>query len=170
MSGAPAEAAPARRTRRWVWALLILSLSANLLIIGVLLGSMWAVRKGGFWHAPVAFERSQRFMRGLPPERRQEIRAIFFDYRPRLEPYWREVRQARIAIGRMIEAGGYSREELYAAMETLFQKELAARQAAKPMVADMVARLDPDDRTHFLSVFVPYLDEIQNGPKHKPPP
>jgi hypothetical protein len=49
-------------------------------------------------------------------------------------------------------------------MEKLFQKEMAARQAAKPMVSDMMAQLKPNERLHFLSVFLPYLDEVQAQP------
>jgi uncharacterized membrane protein len=171
MSGAAAEngAVAVRRAPRWVWALLILSLAVNLLILGVALGSVWAMRSGGYWDAPVAFERSQRFMGRLPEARRREIRAIFFEYRARLAPYWREVRAARVAIGRLIEKGGYSGQEFDAALDALFQKELAARQAIKPMVAEMVAKLEPDERTHFLSVFFPYLDDFQTRAGGNPP-
>lgn len=153
-----------RRTPRWMWALLILSLALNLMILGIVCGSLWAVRHGGLWDAPIAFERSQRFMHGLPRERRAEIKTVFFSHKPGLVPFWREVRQARLAIGRLIKRGGYSEAELNASMEDLFQKEMAARQAAKPMVASMMARLRPNERLHFLSVFLPYLDEAQAQP------
>ncbi|WP_088343743.1 MULTISPECIES: periplasmic heavy metal sensor [Rhodomicrobium] len=166
MSSAAAAPGPeiVRRTPRWIWILLIVSLSANVLVIGVVCGSMWAVRKGGLWDMPVALERSQRFMDGLPAERRGEIKGIFFDYKARLVPYWREVRQARLAIGRLIEGGSYTGEELDVALNQLFQKEMAAREAAKPMVAAMLAQLNPRERVHFLSVFMPYLDEVQGQP------
>ena len=153
-----------RRTPRWVWALLIFSLSFNLLIVGVVLGSIWAVRKGGYWQAPIAFERSQRFMGALPEARRREIRAIFFEYRTDLKPYWQNVRQARISIARLIEGGTYSQDALNEAMTDLFQKEESARMAAKPMIAAMLAKLNADERVHFLRVFLPYLDEAHSLP------
>jgi uncharacterized membrane protein len=153
-----------RRTPRWMWVLLILSLALNLMILGIVFGSLWAVRHGGLWDAPIALERSQRFMSGLPQERRAEIKSIFFGHKPSMVPFWREVRQARLAIGTLIKRGTYTEAELNTAMEVLFQKEMAARQAAKPMVADMMAQLKPDERLHFLSVFLPYLDEVQAQP------
>ncbi len=158
-----------RRVPRWMWVLLILSLSVNLLIVGVTLGSIWAIRERGFWNAPVAIERSYRFMSTLPQERRREIRTIFRNYKAQLAPYWREVREARVNIGRLIEGSSYSNEQLNAAMDALFQKELAAREAAKPMVTEMIAKLSPSERTYFLSVFVPYLDEVQGRPPSAKP-
>ncbi len=153
-----------RRAPRWMWILLIVSLCANLAVLGVVFGSMWAVRKGGLWDMPVVLERSQRFMHGLPKERRNEINAIFYDHKPNLASYWRDVRQARLGIGRLIEKGSYTEEELDTAMNELFVKEKAAREAAKPMVAAMLAQLNPKERVHFLSVFMPYLDEVQGQP------
>ena len=166
MSVDTADATPAvvRRTPRWMWVLLIVSLALNLMVLGVVFGSLWAVRHGGMWDAPVAFDRSQRFMQGLPRERRAEMQSVFFSHKPGLVSYWREVRLARLAIGQLIKRGDYSEDELNKAMDELFQKEVAARQAAKPMVAAMLAHLKPDERLHFLSVFLPYLDDVQAQP------
>jgi len=172
MSEAPTGNAPivVRRTPRWIWALLILSLSINLLIVGIVAGSVWAVKRGGYWNAPIAFERSRQFMRRLPQESREEIRQVFFEHKPKLAPYWREVRQARIEIGRLVERGDYSQDELNAAMDRLFQKELQARREAKPMIDDMLAKLTPEQRLHFLRTFLPYLDSAQGRPDVNPPP
>lgn len=153
-----------RRVPRWVWVLLILSLALNLLICGIAFGSIWAVRHGGLWDVPIALERSQRFMQGLPQERRGEIKSVFYRHKQGLIPYWREVRQARLAIGELIKHGGYNDAELDKAMDTLFQKEIAARQAAKPMIAAIMAQLKPQERLHFLRVFLPYLDDVQAQP------
>jgi uncharacterized membrane protein len=150
-----------RKAPRWMWVLLILSLSLNLLIAGIVIGSVWAVKRGGYWNAPIAFERSRQFMRELPRESRREIRDVFFEHKPALAPYWREVREARIAIGRLIESGHYSPEALDAAMDALFQKEMRARQEAKPMIGAMLAKLTPEQRLHFLRIFLPYLDNAQ---------
>lgn len=37
------------------------------------------------------------------------------------------------------------------------------------MLVAMVAKLQPKERVHFLSVFMPYLDEIQGRPAAKLP-
>lgn len=159
-----------RRAPRWLWLVLVLSLAANLLFIGIVGGSLWAVRRGGFWDAPLFLERSHRFMSGLPREQRQAIRAIFAEHRPRLQPYWREVRGARLRLGTLIERGGFSREEFEAALQDLFAKEGRAREAAKPMVTAMVVALRPEERVHFLRVYMPYLYELQGRPEQRGAP
>lgn len=152
-----------RRAPRWMTALLVISLALNLLVVGIVLGSAWAVRRGGYWDAPMFFERTHRFMRGLPPERRAQIRALFAEHKPRLEPHWREVRKARVEIGALIERG-YTPEQFEAALDDLAAKELRARQAAKPMIASMLSTLAPRERLHFLAVYMPYLNEMQGRP------
>ncbi len=161
---------PKRRTPRWIWVLLMLSLALNLLIIGIVGGSIWAVRRGGFWDAPLFLERTHRFMQGLPADRRTQLREIFAQYRPQLAPAWREVRAARVSIGRLIERGGYTAEEFDAALDDVLQKEARAREAAKPMIAAMLNALEPGERRWFLSVYMPYLSEMQGRPDPRSQP
>ena len=161
---APVQPPPRRRASRWIWALLIASLALNLLIIGIIGGSLWAVRRGGLWDAPLFLERTHRFMTHLPPERRKEIGRIFAEYKPQLAPSWRELRQARVSIGRLIERS-YTPQELEAALGDLSQKETRAREAAAPMIAAMLAALQPQERRLFLSVYMPYLAELQGRPE-----
>lgn len=153
-----------RRAPRWMWVLLILSLALNLLVVGIVMGSMWAVRRGGYWDAPMFFERTHRFMRGLPSERRAEIRRLSAEYRPQIRPHWRAVREARIAIGRLIERD-YTPQEFDAALTALFDSEAKAREAARPMIAAMLKALKPEERRHFLTVYMPYLSEMQGRPE-----
>ncbi len=161
MTAAPGESAILiRRAPRWMWVVLIVSLSINLLIAGMVLGRAWAIRNG-YWDATAAIQRSYRFMSSLPLDQRREIRAIFFEHKPRLEPYWHDLRQARVRIGELIRGGSYTSDELNTAMDAMFQKELSARQAAKPMIDAMFAKLTPDQRVHFLRIFLPYLDNPQ---------
>jgi uncharacterized membrane protein len=159
---------PKRRTPRWLWTLLFLSLALNLLIVGVVGGSIWAVRRGGFWDAPLFMERTHRFMRGLPEERRALVRYVFAEYKPQLRPYWHDVRQARVVIGRLVEQG-YAPEEFEAALTDMFEKENRARQASRPMIAAMLKLLKPEERRHFLAVYMPYLNEMQGRPERASP-
>jgi uncharacterized membrane protein len=151
-----------RRSPRWMWVALILSLSVNLLIAGIVAGSVWAVKRGGFWNVPTTIERNYRFMRALPEERREQIKAIFFEHKPELQPYWSAVRESRGDIARLLRSETYSQAELDSAMEMLFQREMRAWQAAKPMLNAMLDKLSVDERMHFLRVFVPYLEDAQS--------
>jgi uncharacterized membrane protein len=152
-----------RRAPRWMWISLFLSLAANLMVLGVVCGTIWAVKRGGYWDAPTMIERNYRFMSFLAPERRDQIREVFKQHKPGLDPYWRDVRDARVRISRMIAEGGQPSAEMERAMDDLFEKEVRARQAARPMIRDMLAKLTPDEKLHFLRVFVPYLDEAQSS-------
>jgi uncharacterized membrane protein len=166
MTAAPA---PRRRTPRWMWVLLILSLALNLLVIGIIGGSLWAVRRGGYWDAPLFIERTHRFMRNLSEERRAHIRSIFAQYQPELKPHWGDVREARVRIGQLVERG-YTPEEFEAALNDLFQKEARAREASRPMIVAMINALRPDERRIFLSVYMPYLAELQGRPESRSSP
>lgn len=159
---------PPRRRSRWVWALLILSLALNLVVVGVVVGSRWAVRSGGYWDAPLFMERTHRFMRGLPDDRRALIRGVFSQYQPRLRPFWHDARQARVAIGRLIEQS-YTPDAFETALTDLFEKEARARQASRPMIAAMLNILLPGERRHFLAVYMPYLSEMQGRPDSPAP-
>lgn len=154
-----------RRAPRWMWLLLVVSLAANLLIIGIVSGSLWAIRHGGFWDAPLMLERTHRFMSHLPGERRERIQTIFSEHKEGLKPLWRDLRESRRTIGQLIEKGSYSQEEFNAALDDLFLKEMQARQAAKPMITAMISELEPNEREHFLSIFMPYLNEVQVQPQ-----
>jgi uncharacterized membrane protein len=161
---APFQPPPRRRASRWIWALLIASLALNLLVIGIICGSLWAIKRGGLWDAPLFLERTHRFMTRLPADRRKEIRRIFAEYKPQLTPAWREVRQARVNVGRLID-GDYTPEELEEALGELSQKETRARELATPMIAAMLAALQPQERRLFLAVYMPYLAELQGRPE-----
>jgi uncharacterized membrane protein len=154
---------PKRRVARWLWALLILSLALNLLVIGVVGGSLWAVRRGGYWDAPLFMERAHRLMRGLSDERRTAVRAIFAQYRPQLQPSRGALRQARVELGRLL-ARDHSPQELDAALADMLAKEARARDAARPMIAAVLNALKPEERLHFLAVYMPYLNEMQGRP------
>jgi hypothetical protein len=156
-----------RHAPRWMWISLFLSLAANLMVFGVICGTIWAVKRGGYWDAPTMLERNYRFMRFLAPERRDEIRDVFKQHKPGLEPYWREVRDARVRISRMIAESSHPPADMERAIDELFEKEVRARQAARPMIRDMLAKLTPDEKLHFLRVFVPYLDEAQSSAEVK---
>jgi uncharacterized membrane protein len=169
MSDVAAEAGrlTPRRAPRWIWVSLFLSLALNLLVIGIVCGTIWAVKRGGYWDAPTMIERNFRFMRFLPAEKRGQIRDVFKSHKPGLEPYWGEVRKARIRVSRMIAEGSQSSAEIERAIDDLFEKEVRARQAARPMISDMLAKLSPAEKLHFLRVFVPYLDEAQSSAEVK---
>lgn len=156
-----ASARPKLRAPRWMWLLLVLSLAGNLLVVGIIVGASVAVTRGGYWNAPNVLQRAQRFMNGLTREHRAEIRKIFAEFRPTVTPAWSDEREARKRIGLLIQRGGYTQEEMGTAIDDLYAAEQHARLATKPMIMAMLGKLEPQERLHFLRVFLPYLSELQ---------
>lgn len=152
-----------RRSRRWVWVLLVVSLAVNFLLIGIAVGTVWSIRHGGAWDAPAAFVRNQRFMKTLPFERRREVRRVFFAHWQEVAPQRRALREARVKVGRMISEGSYTPQELSAAIDDVTAKEAEARTAAKPMIIEILSKLRPEERQNFLRAFLPMLTSAQGG-------
>jgi uncharacterized membrane protein len=149
-----------RRVPRWIWVLLVVSLSINLLIAGIVAGNMLAMRSG-YWSSSVIVQRTQRFMRTLPAERREEVRNILNANKSRMVPYGQEVRAMRMQIRSLLDKENYNEEALSAALDTLADKEAVARHAAKSTMLAILAKLHPNERMRFLQVFMPYLNDTQ---------
>ena len=156
-----------RRVPRWIWVLLVASLSINLLIAGIVVGNMLAVRSG-YWSSSIVIQRTQRFMRSLSPERRAEVRQILNANRERMAPYGQEVRAMRMQIRNLLEQDSYSEEALSGALDKLAEKEAIARHAAKSTMLAILAKLRPKERTRYLQVFMPYLHEAQGQAETSP--
>lgn len=150
-----------RRIPRWLWVLLIVSLCLNLLMIGAIGGTLWAVRYGGMWDAPVVAARTWQFMRRLPPEKRREVRELLQDYRSRLEPQIREVRRARMEIVEVVRAPSFDEAAFKTAYARLSAAENALRQAAQGMFAVVLDQLPPAERIEFLKIFARRAVEVR---------
>lgn len=142
-----------RRAPRWLWILFIGSLSFNMLLVGAIGGTLWAVRRGGMWDAPVMVERTWRFLRGLPPDMRADIRSLLVEHRSELRPQLRKLRQARVNAVRLAAASSFDEKAFRASYAQLTTAEIELRNAAEEMIIAVMKRLPAEQRIRFLKMF-----------------
>jgi Spy/CpxP family protein refolding chaperone len=148
----PVAAGPKRRkTPRWVWAALLLSLAANLFVVGfvaraVVPNRFAAANAGGI--VGHLLEYSQE----LTSERRKEIRAGFGSDRPNLalRPLRQELRAARIESLRTFRSDPFKREEFLAAEARVIAAEMKLRETAAQIAAAAAARMTTEERASFV--------------------
>ena len=140
-----------RGTPRWVWITLVASLAVNLLVIGAIGGSMWVHRHGGpgFSGLPAGTHHMRRFVRGLPEERRTEVRRVLGEARRMARPRWREVRQARRAALAVLEREPFDRKAYAGALAQIHAAEKHARSGINQAFVDFAAALTPEERRAF---------------------
>ena len=138
---------------RFLWILLIVSLAANLFVVGAVSRVIWPTRY-------MAASAGQAGMLGnlfayskeLPKERRSEIRKGFSEERPMraLQPFRKDLREARLEAARQFRHEPFSREDFLAAESQVISAEVKLREATARMAADIAQRMTADERGAFL--------------------
>lgn len=135
-------------SRRLKYAL-IASLALNLLVVGVVAGTMIGFGKH---HPPRGHHpRGEDFglmglTRTLPEARRKEIRKQLRAERGKLRPLFDEVRTARRDAADKLAAEPFDRAALAAAFDVAGERERALRQEAVNIFLGQAERLNPDER------------------------
>jgi uncharacterized membrane protein len=137
---------------RWAKVALIVSLGLNLLLVGSIIGHRLATRYGPFASVFRAADDAARLARKLPAERRQALRAVFDKHREGFRPFIEAVREARKGVEAASAADPFDKEKFIAALTVLQDAEAKAREARRPMAADMAAVLTPEERKRFLNI------------------
>lgn len=147
VSQSGAEPGP-RASRRLKYAL-IASLALNLLIVGVVGGTMFGFGK----HHPTlrGHPRGEDFglmglTRTLPEARRKEIRKELRDDRVRLRPLIDDIRASRRDAAEKLAAEPFDRAAVESALGAVSDKERALRQEAVGIFLSHVERLTVDER------------------------
>ena len=132
------------RGPRWMWILLVVSLAGNLVLIGLIAGAAWFRHHAGGSFAGGAHTFS--FIRALPKERREVLRAESRDQIAGLRPLWQAVREARREADRLLTAEPFDGPAFHTAQRRVVDSEHVARSAAAQLLADTAAKLTPDER------------------------
>ncbi len=140
---APPETA-ASRGPRWIWILLVVSLAGNLLLIGLIAGAAWFRHSSGGSFA--SSSNPFGFIRSLPKERREVLRAASRDDIAGLRPLWKAVREARREANRLLTAEPFDGAAFLAAQRRVVDSEHAARSASAQVLSEAAAKLTPDER------------------------
>lgn len=129
-----------------IW--LIVSLIANALLIGVLIGGGLGQRKAG--PPPSAVGQEESIIRGidraLPDEERREVRQIFRRAFADSRDERVRVRNARRALGRLMNAEQYDAEAVRAGFEELREADAAMKARMHNLIADQFGTLSAEQR------------------------
>ncbi len=134
----------ARRIPRWLLVVLIVSLAANVFVVGSVGAAIWRFHRApqADWVAPNLLGYSG----SLGKERRHELREATAPIRERLKPLRRELRQARNELTEAITAEPFDKARFEAAQANLLAKENLTREATRALYTEIVQRLSPEER------------------------
>ena len=129
-----------------IW--LIVSLIANALLIGVLIGGGLGQRKAG--PPPSAVGQEEALIRGidraLPDEERREVRQIFRRAFADSREERVRVRNARRALGRLMNANSYDADAVRAGFEELREADAAMKARMHNLIADQFGTVSAEQR------------------------
>lgn len=151
------------RTPRGVLALLVVSLAANLLIVGLVSGAVWRFRHGHPPMADVVAPNLLGYASSLTPERRKELWERTAEERRNIRPFRRDVRTARNAVTEALVAEPFDRQRFEAAQRKLVESEHAARLAVQALYIELAANMTPEERRAFAD-----WRERRRPPGHNP--
>ncbi len=153
MSDVATVSATRRRVPRWVWIVLLLSLAANMFVIGAVARVVWPSRYAAAQAgAGGLFGNLMAYARELPPERRPLVRQPKAKERPHLtvRPLREEVRAARREAARLFRTDPFDREAFLAAEGRVGAAEAKLRQTLTQFAADIAGRMTATERADFL--------------------
>jgi len=180
-------AASGPRTSRWLKIGLIGSVAVNLLVLGAIFGTMYAMRFGPhgrhfFGGRPESFG-LWGVSRSMPDERGKAFRKELSADRKQLRPMMDEARDARREAAEKLGAEPFDRAALEAAIAKVGEKERAFRETAVSLLLSRIDELTPDERHALAESWQRKTDffrrgkrrhdrepEQKDGPDGPPPP
>jgi uncharacterized membrane protein len=124
-------------------------------------GAAWFRHRTGIPFAAAANQFA--FIRTLPRERREEIRHASREQLASGRPLWQSVREARREADRLLTVEPFDPAAFLTAHRALLEKEGAARMAGSQLLADIVARLTPEERRRMASWRERHRDRWRRG-------
>lgn len=149
MTGPGSSAAQAGwRIPRWSMMLLVASLALNLIIVGLVAGSIWRVRA----HQPAMRGVTPNLLgyaASLPQERRDLIWTATAEQRQHIRPYRRDIRAAREEVMHAVAAEPFDGDAFAAAQGRLADAYNRARAAVQALDLKIAVLLTAEERRAF---------------------
>jgi len=133
---------------RWSVALLTASLALNLIVVGLVAGSIWRARA----HQPPVRSVTPNLLgytTSLPPERRDQIWNATAGQRQHIRPFRRDIRAAREEAMQTLAAEPFDGEKFAAAQGRLSEAYNRARAAVLSLDLVIANELTPAERRAF---------------------
>ena len=141
-----ATSAPASPCRKLRLALMA-SLALNVLIIGLVAGTLCFSRFGPGYDGPGPRGSGLfGFAHTLPRERSDMIRQKLADSKPNMETLRQGIRDARLGVRAALIAEPFDQAKVNAALESVVQAEANEKRAKVAVFADTVSQLTPEER------------------------
>jgi uncharacterized membrane protein len=128
--------------------LLIASLALNLVVIGLVAGTIWRFRMHPHWAGGVT-PNLLGYAASLPQQRREAIWEQIAEQRERVRPFRREIRAAREETMHVIATEPFDRAKFEEAQNRLAEAYSHARAAVRALDVEIAARLTPEERRAF---------------------
>jgi uncharacterized membrane protein len=145
MSDAAAAANPvdgnARRRNRRI--LLVVSLAANLLLVGFIVGQVLHHPERERMGGPMTIE---RVTGGLPPEIRETVRTSLREHRPEIVSKIAAVRAAQAELHAAIGAQPFDPARLQAAFAAIRERRQAVQAEVQEAAVEAIGQLPPETR------------------------
>lgn len=146
---APDAGPAAVRQSRWIKIALVASVALNLLILGTIGGSIWAVRHGPQFAARYSGPHLLGFTRTLPEDRRFEIWKVTRKEMRALRPKRKELRRARAEAREILAAEPFDKEKFAEAQARVFEVQTELRREAQSLFLSIAEVLTPQERVAF---------------------
>lgn len=139
-----------RRAPRWMWALLIVSLSLNLVVAGIVIaaGILRPFAGGG---ANLMGLGLVRYSLSRSSDTRSETRRLIQSERPRIEPLRRELATARRAVADAFVADPFDAARLKAAQARVIEAERKLGEETIDALVTIAGKLSPADRRDYVA-------------------
>lgn len=171
MSNTAPATAPAPKISK----LLIASLAFNLLLVGLIGGAMVSHRFGRHHESAFGDPGLRGFMRALPKDRREVLRASSEQARQTLRPLRQAVQRARADVDAAMSAVPFDAPRAEKALNDLVAAEATARRAGTTVLVNAVSQMTDQERTHFQQwrrkhQRRPGPPDMSDGPETRPGP
>jgi Spy/CpxP family protein refolding chaperone len=147
MTVASMDARPARRTPRWLIAVLAVSLLLNGLVLGAMGARLWSAQHA---HQQWQGNSDNTHLFGLavtlPPERYREIRLQVENERAAMRPLRQKRWDAREEVRKALVANPFEPAIFEQSQQRLFEAEQETRRGTLKVVAAIMARLTAEER------------------------
>lgn len=150
-----------RRAPRWMKVVLVVSVGLNLVVAGLVIGHA-AFGPGFGRHYWAVGAAGREFWKGLPRERRGELRILLRDSGDRFRPGSRNAVQAVRNLSAAIAATPYDRARVEAALASLAAALDEMRTAGEGMVLEVLDRLDDEERARLGAIVDKRAEEIEH--------
>ncbi len=133
----------------WLYALLFLSMTANVFLGAVVLGRHSAQPATAAARVERLMDTAQGFQ-ALKPETREKVKSAIKADLPQLKALRADIRERRMAVRAILSQENYDKAELEKAFADLYQSVDALQRHGQQLVLQVADSMTPDERVNLL--------------------